>query len=141
MNISCFKDKWKWYIMAMRWTCRHANLSSMGCKHTPDIQLLIKLTVSQSEHCNWLQYMPQPLTDNVQNGWAYWVNGLCKFLGYLHQGCVYTPQGRMRVKGTNINDMLSQLNHELQKLSEWLVSNKLTINLKKHITSFSLPLI
>ena len=41
--------------------------------------------------------MPQPLTDNVQNGWAYWVNGICKFLEYLHQGCVYTPQGRMRV--------------------------------------------
>ena len=34
--------------------------------------------------------------------------------------------------------MLLQLNNELQKLSEWLVSNKLTINLKKtHYIIFS----
>ena len=42
------------------------------------------------------------------------------------------------IKGKNINQIIHQLNDELQKLTEWLVANRLTLNLKKtHYVIFS----
>ena len=42
------------------------------------------------------------------------------------------------IKGKNINHIIHQLNDELHKLTEWLVANRLTLNLKKtHYVIFS----
>ena len=40
------------------------------------------------------------------------------------------------IDGTNYSSIIDTLNNELEKVNIWLNANKLTINIKKHITSY-----
>ena len=47
---------------------------------------------------------------------------------------IYADDTSVFIEGTHLEQMLHIINEELQQIDTWLKANKLTINLKKHIT-------
>jgi len=59
-----------------------------------------------------------------------YINDLPNCLSFC-QPRIYADDTHITFAGAGLNSIQSNLNHDLEKLSQWLISNKLTLNTSK----------